>query len=582
MTPTVPDNWWPQALQWLSGESDVSSDPIVLAEICRPAGPDSYRHLYSALGQPDVIDHLVAARGFNGHDVDANGPHPSAAIGGYEPRFWVFTDGVHVLEPLILSWEAGSHRVLVPDPGFLMTYGLLPRLTGSDHTVHWDDPSEPEPDQVVVRAVAPTMFDEIPDAWVRARQSLVQDYVSLRGLALVQVFFGEIATAADHEAEALLGGADRLEIDLPGRTMWVVRLPDNRVKYMCWGIRKLLTPGPLPITEGTWNYPELQWPGMPRPVTRSMARGAGLGDAPHSVYVRDTVLADFEGRPEYSINPELGAVSYGNQWGVSWCRRFGRDLIQIDLKKLYEGNRPTVVAHYHAHAVSPPNQGSGDDRNVASRARRIAYALASIGECVASLLNYLTRQTLTGSDICGLSSTDMDYFGWWTCGDVEPTTRHIPPGLNRDGFLSRCASLDTLVAGNLAESQLRRALLELGVDATEVKDLRSLRLLDRLVRLSHLARQSGLSLVTDFVELNLRIGERPPADTPVRRLQVVNELRQLSAHPASEKDKEVRRALQSIGIDPDSLVAGYEAALDGVYDVVGDALEEIADSLCDC
>jgi len=72
------------------------------------------------------------------------------------------------------------------------------------------------------------------------------------------------------------------------------------------------------------------------------------------IYVRDSVLTLYEGRPEFTIHPESGSVSRGNQWSVSPTRRVGRDLIAVDLKKLYEGTPPETVRHWHAEAVPPP------------------------------------------------------------------------------------------------------------------------------------------------------------------------------------------------------------------------------------
>lgn len=578
MTLDVPGDWWPTPLQWIAEEDPGEADPILLAEVSEPSGMSRYRHLFSALADGEVVDDLLGTSGFQGHDVDSNGPHPSAGVGEYEPDFWVFTNGV-LLEPLVLSWDAGSGRVLVPQPGLLMTYGLVPRLTGVDQVVHWDDPSEPEADQVVAKSVTPMMFGSPSDAWVKARRNVLRDYVSLRGLTLVHVYYAEATTPADAEAEALLAGVDDVETELPGRTVRVVRLMDGRVKYMCWGIRRVLDPNGFPITEGRWDYPELTWPGIAAPVTKERASGAGLHGIPSKVYVRDTVLADFEGRPEYTINPELGSVSHGIQWGVSWCHRFGRDLIQVDLKKLYEGNRPSIVSHYHAHAISPPDLAMANDPNVATRSRRICYGLADIGVPIATLLNQLSDQDIEPKDVVGLDRGEMDYRGWWEFEHVEPITRHIPPGLNRDEFLARCGRLDVLVAEGLSEGHLRRLLVSLGTNADDIKNYRSIRLLDRLTSRSRLALESGLSLVDDFDELEKRAAESPTDDTPGSRLQAVNWLRQLSGHAIDEKDAKLVEAMKSLGLDPDAFTEGYDAALDVVYDLVADALEETRDLL---
>jgi hypothetical protein len=51
------------------------------------------------------------------------------------------------------------------------------------------------------------------------------------------------------------------------------------------------------------------------------------------VYVDDRVLADYEGREDFAVVPESGAVVFGYQWTVGYCSRVGRNLIRLELKK---------------------------------------------------------------------------------------------------------------------------------------------------------------------------------------------------------------------------------------------------------
>lgn len=98
----------------------------------------------------------------------------------------------------------------------------------------------------------------------------------------------------------------------------------------------------------------------PEPLTGDQAMRMQLIE----VFVTDTVLAMYEGRPEFQIYPEQGAVSYGSQWSVGYTRRIGRDLIAVELRKLYEGAPPDVVRHWHRHAVAPPVGDLATHRNV--------------------------------------------------------------------------------------------------------------------------------------------------------------------------------------------------------------------------
>src|SRR5437870_5037499 len=112
-------------------------------------------------------------------------------------------------------------------------------------------------------------------------------------------------------------------------------------------------------------------------------RAQGMTSA-NTVFVRDAVLGRYEGDDEFRINPEYGSVAHGNQWGISWTERVGRDLIELELKKIYEGARPEEVRHWHGFAVPGPPVASLAETNVGLRAKRITYALADLGAALAA------------------------------------------------------------------------------------------------------------------------------------------------------------------------------------------------------
>ena len=107
-------------------------------------------------------------------------------------------------------------EVAVPDQGLLMTYGLAPRYT-NDQIVHWDDREEPRHDCVIADSSTSNLFDEPGTAFVDADAAPVQDYSSLRGPAVVQVFYVENATGPDEQVATSLGDESQGDIELPGR-----------------------------------------------------------------------------------------------------------------------------------------------------------------------------------------------------------------------------------------------------------------------------------------------------------------------------------------------------------------------------
>ena len=85
-------------------------------------------------------------------------------------------------------------------------------------------------------------------------------------------------------------------------------------------------PGGLPVSQNPLDGEGLSWPGIGKSVTNRIAHTLSASD---SVYVDDSVLADFEGRSEFGINPESGSVTHGTQWSVGYCSRIGRNLIRL-------------------------------------------------------------------------------------------------------------------------------------------------------------------------------------------------------------------------------------------------------------
>ncbi len=584
----VADDWWPDWMRDFANEDPSASDAVVVASIGGTIASDKgFRQIFTALVPVDQLDTVLQSLGGIGHEVSANGPHPVAYRGtwNYTPHFWIEAgkDMPDDLEPLVVSWEAGSQVVLWPDQGFLMTYGLIPRLVASTDgaTMHWDDPAAPRSDVVVADLVSAYSFPVHDSAVVRVARDFLQDYATIRHRALVQVYYAQRAGPLSDDIRRVLGDKQVVEFRLKGRLLDLRLLPGERespVLAQAWGVRPLLRPGPSPISAGRWEYGALTWPRFSTPITDDAALRLGLSAV---AYVRDSVLALYEGRPEFTIHPESGSVSRGNQWSVSPTRRVGRNLIAVDLKKLYEGTPPETVRHWHAEAVPPPPDPYGLDMpNVGTRSRRIVYGVAHLGEVIAQLATLVLTQSPTSRHITGLDRVELDDSGWWTAGHVEPVARHIPLALSKGGFLARCNDLYKLVVEGLSEKWMRRTLLAVGVPSDDIKELRSLKLLDHLARLAELANQSGLLLREDGAILHGRLADEP-VPSLLAPLFALTALRQLADHRAVAGERaKWGDALKPFGLDASSYTSsGWGMALDAVYDRVADTLEAVAATL---
>lgn len=393
-----------------------------------------------------------------------------------------------------------------------------------------------------------------------------------KGIAL---FFWEIRQfEAEPELEALLAGADYAERELPNARISVRHLPGpgNRLSVQIWGHHLIVRPDRFPISQPTEQ--DLAWPGLAEPVSKDNYRSFGVLDY---VYVDDRVLGAYERKPEYEITPESGSVNYRSQWTIGFCRRIDRSVIQLEVKKLYEGCPPHVIRHWHNHAVAPP-VGSIDHLrntpNVGSRSRRLVYALIQLGEVLASI--QLQRgYTAAAESAVRVSRREADYSGWWTLSAVGDIADHIPLDCDEARFVGRCAELAKLCIEGLNEAFLRTILVDLGINGDLLANVRSLKLLGVLVEISHRATATGERPAA----LGARADESLIADSRSRcgRLTALNALRQLSAHrTGTDHDNKLRRALHQFDLDPKQTASGFGLAADAIYDGVADEIEAAA------
>lgn len=271
-------------------------------------------------------------------------------------------------------------------------------------------------------------------------------------------------------------------------------------------------------------------------------------------------------------------MSFGGQWSVGFCHRVGRDVICLELKKLYEGTPDREIRHWHAHSIAPTVQlngaNAGKARNIGLRAKELVLALTAVGEKLSTLAAKLNLPERTGAGFVGLDREFLEFNGWWEGPFVEPVTHHVPLGMDRAAFLNRCLDLDKLVIEALAERYLRPMVRELGVTDPKLDSWRGLKLLDRVACLAQVANATGLSLATSGSEIAMRL-ERDgtgPAQ-PLKRLFAISDLRQVEGHRKQDADARVEGALERFGLDVSSAASGWGSVLDTIYD---GAIEELS------
>jgi hypothetical protein len=573
---------WPALFHPLREQLASTTERVIVAErwTRQLTGSHCHRQLTTGLASPHWYA-TIAPNDELGIWVSASGPWPRPrADSSYEPKFWIH-GGQSLpggLEALVPAWEANNQMVLMPDLRLLMTYGLIPRVIPTTGAIHWDGPAEPRRDIAVCDPlVARWDFPDESPASVSMLRDYLQDYSSLRGKTAVAVFWEKHVMSDDEpELVALLGTENDVEMAAPRARVRVLRRSDGKLHVEISGYAAIVQPGPLPISVESNQYGSLKWPGIEGDVTESRAQGM-LHDG--WVFVRDTVLAAYEGFPEYQIHPTSGGVSYGGQWSVPDTVRMGRDLIRLDLRTLYNSVSPKVVRHWHQHAVEPPRGAVGDLRqvpNVGSRAKALVSALLDLGDSLSAVCSDLAKSPVEASKLIRLDRPTLTRRGWWTSADIEAICRHIPAVVSNDWLLARAKALYRAVGEGFSERELRRALSAMGVPSEIMKDLRSLKLLDLLTRLAEVAVANGLRLCSDGPEIYARLEEATPSH-PLTVLFALNDLRQLDAHNSDDSTKNrLEAALLRFGVDPATLPSAGGAACDRMYDALTGCLSRVA------
>jgi hypothetical protein len=573
--------WWPIPLVHVSKEDPWAHDDVIVAEIKsfddgRQRGE---RITISALVPLSDLDAVCQNLAALDPEVRTSGPWPFPRGDlAYEPRFWIEACGLPGgrYEPLILSWHSHDHTVFVPEPGFLMTYGLAPRPVGNG-AVHWDDPAAPVRDIVKVTAPSVYSFPRRTPASISISRKYLQDYLTLRKRALVQSYQERRFSPTDSEIEERLGSEQCVDLDTPNRRLRLFRILgcERTIFTEVSGARLLALPGPLPISNDSLEAEGLVWPGFEGPVVHGRALSMKPFDC---VYVDDRVLADYEGRAEFAVMPESGAVSFGTQWSVGYCRRVGRNLIQLELKKLYEGVPAAVTRNWHKFAVEPPPLGAypaiWHEPNIGRRAKALTYAIVSLGENLADLAQAVGLRGLSPERFVGLRRGDLDYRGWWSFPDAEEIGRHVPLNMPLEAFLDRCLSITKLAVEGLVEQSLRRTLHAMGVPPKEIEKHGTLKLLDCVVRMCQVARDSGLSFTTSGAEIWQRLSENGTSPSqPIARMFALYDMRILKAHRSD--NQKLGACLRRFGIGISEAAAGYGVILDRIYDALIVELESV-------
>lgn len=473
--------------------------------------------------------------------------------------------GSDKLEPLSISWNQHNKHVYYCDIKFLMYYNLISR--NSNEITYWDNPSMPKFGVVEIMSTSDYSVEKgYTPAYILMDRDYVEDFSYLKNSLVFEFYFEERNIKnIDEELERLLGVTSNVTYLEDGNYIKIMRSHGSRGKYniQMWGKRCILDPKKSPISNP--GELSLKWPGIEDTYTEREIKG--LLDC--SIFLKDEYLKSFENNDEYRLDPESGSVDYQGWWGIGSIGRVGRDYVELDLRKMYEGLPEALLIQLHPYAVeeeivktSITNLG---ERNIGLRAKEVITEYIHMFDCIHGIfssknLNYTIK------DLCSYNPKDIKYYCWYHFPELREIGNTISLEASESYFCSRCSKLLTFFE-SIKEKPIRRLLVKLGVSAESINDKRAFKLLESLFIIINFISETGITIDTlnsdsiDTLDFNVQLES-------ISFLFHLNDIRIYDSHRKDGRTYEAYiKALKYFDIDSNYMKSnGWGLALDKVYD----------------
>ncbi|WP_433901029.1 hypothetical protein [Sphingobacterium puteale] len=493
----------------------------------------------------------------------------------YKPSFSLYlskSSGLSKAEPLVISWCSGNHTTFMIDQGFLSAFKLSPRLLEDE--ILWNDLKEPQYNVVKIKPLSEYDFPTHSEANVKVKKDYLEIYLAFRKKVAVQVFSIKKDIAIDEEISTLLKNKKHFIEEFKQFEIRLSRFDHKE------DIARLEINGFKVLLENSENNQKEEtvtghhWKGIDGLVTEWRARH----EIPFEyVYVSDKVLAVYEADEDYEVHPLSGSVSYRNQWAVTHCDRVGKNAIKIDIKKLYEGNRYTVIDYWNKFSIHPSEIVEGE--NIAEKAERLTRKYFLFGRIFTGLFNHLFELNYSAIDVIGLDEERIEYTGWSEFPEFNTIAQHVDlKSFSKEQFISRCKKLYILLGENLQEKSLRKIVNMLEFPVSITKEFRSIKLLELIIAYLKISGESGLHPVDNKEAIVERVLEIKKYNVLIE-LSAINSIRQLDAHKANDSKTRFHKALNDLEIQPNAISNNYSDAIWQVYDAIDEMFVDLNISL---
>jgi len=470
--------------------------------------------------------------------------------------------GLKKTESIISTWRSGNHIHFAPDQSVPKLFRLNVRL--ADDLIIWDDLTRPVYNVIENKPTSLYKFPEYSEAYVKIKSDYLIDFLLRKDKTAIQIFQERRIVPMTEKVSRLLGTKGHY---LAQFKQHEVRLQkhigkENLLHIEVNGFRTLYKMSELKQSSISKEEPGHYWKGIDKFVDSNEARQYF---AFQYAYVSDELLSKYESDDDYEIYPDSGSVFYRNQWSVSYCERIGRNAIQVELKKLYEGTPFEVIDYWNQFSIDPAGINKGE-KNIAELSEKLLRRYLLFSRLLTELINKSIVGNLTPIEIISYDESHINKAGILQYPDFTSLTHHVNlSSFSKDQFIQRCKNITKVLVESLSESSLRMVVTQLGFSTETTSPLRSLKLLNLILKYFYVATKAGLNPLRDKSEIISRLNDYKEMDL-LLELFAVNAIRQLDAHKADKSAKQkLNDALEDLGIARASISNSYARACDQVY-----------------
>ena len=537
-------------------------------------------YLCTGLVPNDDLDELLSSDSSSGYEIQNNGPLPMLDKDEkYENLSYIRGLDDKQYQPLVHCWNNHNKTTFIPIAELLMVYGLTSR--NIENRIVWDDLRKPV-FAVIDNITKSDYYQERDkgfinsDAYVKIKRDYLEDYAQIKKASVVAFYWEERwIKNTDDFIEKKLSNKEAIEYKIPSNRIKLMRTLLKNYTYNCQthGRQLVMQPIKRPITN-----PEpllLEWPNYKCFIKPKAAMSLRY----EKVFVKDKFLLSYEDKSELQIYPESGSVDYDGRWCIIRTDRISRNVISLELNKLYEANPDHVIKHVHSYAITEEEAKKDIEKygtsNIGLRAKNFVYSLIELFKSIEKICT-ISNLEFDYEDLINLPWKEIDYSGWYTFPDLYKLSNVVELNCNETFFQSRAKLIYKLIE-KISEKNIRKVINQIGFKRDyDLSKYGSLTLFSIFYQLVEISTNKGLNLIKDIEILNDNFDDNFKSES-LSYLFALSDIRNYESHSESRELKQkYLDALKTFSINQEENRAiGWGLSVDKLYDNLIESFKSI-------